>query len=443
MGFIKKSNKNFLSVYLFLGSLFLIKIPPFYYLPIANKLFSSHTFAKLIIGFIFLKLFMKKTFLIKNKKTFLLIILFFISQSLSIINTLDIILFWKNYHNIISSLLIFLLSFLLIKPTRRTIEVLELFFTLSGIMIVFLELIFLITPTQTLNIFSHFIQQEVLNAYIVNFNRKRISLDLNIELFLPIFLSNELFYKNKIRTRSTFFFLISLMIFLLSIISNFRTRVTGSFFSILMMLTIFYFKRIKEDYKFEFRNYILNLIVIVLIFFITGNFALKLSKNMFRFNVIDRFLLEDRTNDRGGINYRIAAIEKSYEVFKAFPVTGIGLGNFIYFNSTPTGVKYSLVASKSEKNYYELVLYSPHNIFAQILSETGIMGIILFLILIVHFMVNDYRLLRHSERKYIYGYIIASWEIFIFMLFNPASTIFVNGWFWFLRGIIETFYFKK
>lgn len=429
--------------YFFLVAVFLIKVPPFYYLPIHNRIYSSHTLAKIIIGFIFLILFLINyqgiVNLINKKRNIFIILFFFISQSLSIISALDVILFWKSYHNLIFSLFIFLLSFLLVKltRTRKTIKMLELFFIFNGLVLVFLELVLLIIPKPTLNFFSRFIQKEILDAYIVNFNRGRTSLESNVELFLPIFLSSALFYKNQNPNKSIFFFLISLMIFFLSIISNFRTRVVVSFFSILMVLIIFYFKKIKENSRFELRSYAFNLLVIILIFFIIGRLTLNLSTNLFSFNVVDRLIFENETRDSSSTNYRIISIDKSLEIFRTFPLIGIGLGNFIYFNSSSTGIKYSLIASESEKRYYERVFESPHNIFAQILAETGIMGIFSFLLLIFYFIVKDYRLFFHSKRKYIYGYIIASWEVFIFALFNPASTIFVIGWFWFLRGIIE------
>ncbi len=449
MELIKKLNKNHFFIYLFLASIFLIKITPFYYLPIANKLFSSHTLAKLIIGLIFfISLLVNrnqiKKSLSENKKIFLLIILFFISQSLSIINTIDIILFWKSYHNLITALLIFFIGFLFIKPDRPVIRMLHIFLIFTGVIAVFLEVVFLIFPDQFLNFSSRFIQQEVLDAYLTNFFRGRISLDLNTELFLPVFLLNSLFYYNhKIYNKSIFFFLISLIIIFLSIISNFRTRVLCSLFSILMVLVVFFLKIIKKNYRLDFIKNIFNIIFIILIFLLTANSALKLSNNIFRFNVIDRVLMEDRYEDVGSVNFRAASIARSYEIFKAFPLTGIGLGNFIYFNSHLVGIKYSLVVSKSEKNYHELVLYSPHSIFAQTISETGLLGIVFFLVLIGYFIIKDFRLLRYSKTKYIYGYIIASWEIFIFTLFNPSSTIFIIGWFWFLRGIIEVLTRKK
>lgn len=444
MHFVEKLfNKYSFFTYLFLAAIFLIKIPPFYYFPIPNKMFSSHSLAKVIIGIVFFIFFLinrnkMQSVINKKKLVFLLILFYLISQTISIINAFDIILFWKSYHNLFIILFVFFLSFLINSFFKQTTKLLEYFFIFTGITVIFLELFFLLFPTYSLSFFSYFIQQEVLDAYLTNFYRGRFSLDLNIELFLPIFLVAALFSENKKNYKSILFFVISLIIVFLSITSNVRTRVIGAFFSIFMVL-IFYFKRVK------FKKGILNLVIFVLIFFTIGNLAIRLSNNVFRFNIIDRFLLEERNEDIGSVNYRVASLIKSYEIFRAFPITGIGLGNFVYFNSQATGLKYSLTINKSEKNYHELVLYSPHNIFAQILSETGILGIISFSILIIYFLIKDIRLLDSlkGNNKYTYSYIISSWEILIYALFNPASTIFTIGWFWFLRGIIEATSIQK
>ncbi len=129
----------------------------------------------------------------------------------------------------------------------------------------------------------------------------------------------------------------------------------------------------------------------------------------------------------------------SIELFRLYPVTGVGLGNYILYNDSPSICSY-YVTKNYQKTYWKLVAYSPHNIFFQTLSETGFLGTASFVLLMGFFLVRDSRYLKYSKVTLITGLVIASWTIIVYCLFNPSYSLFVFGWFWFLRGLIEGVY---
>src|SRR3989338_6167815 len=107
----------------FLGvSIFLIRLPPFYFFPIQSFLFLSHTLARLLIlvlfSWIFLLLIYKK-----EKKQFpkimqLLMIFWFVSQSISIVAANNIGAFLDGYKDIVFALLIFISTFFIVKKSN-------------------------------------------------------------------------------------------------------------------------------------------------------------------------------------------------------------------------------------------------------------------------------------------------------------------------------------
>lgn len=74
---------------------------------------------------------------------------------------------------------------------------------------------------------------------------------------------------------------------------------------------------------------------------------------------------------------RMELIKIAIDIFREYPLTGVGIGNFIGYAGT----------------HYNMWLVT-HNLYTQILSETGIIGAIAFILLIIYIFRN----LRESER---------------------------------------------
>src|SRR3990167_2298052 len=92
MSLLRFIRNNLLPIFFFL--LFLIKLAPFYFLPIESKLFVSHTLAKAgvvaLLGILLIFDFKKIVGLInKNRVLFSLLALFFLGQSLPVLAAED------------------------------------------------------------------------------------------------------------------------------------------------------------------------------------------------------------------------------------------------------------------------------------------------------------------------------------------------------------------
>src|SRR3990170_3971328 len=175
-------------MYLFFLSLLFIKLPPFYLLPFisSSKLFTTHVLAKLILAIISGYMALKNKALIskqikKNKVVFVLLLFFLTTQSLSIINTKNIVLFITTYSNIIAFSLIFTLSFLYTRISKQFNERMGIFLYSTLTIAVILELLFLF-----FFYFSRFpewlVQKEVVDAYFTDIYRGRFWFILNNEL---------------------------------------------------------------------------------------------------------------------------------------------------------------------------------------------------------------------------------------------------------------------
>lgn len=447
--FIKKMSLIFQTniIYIFLFSIFLIKAPPFYYSSLQNRIFSSHSLAKIIIIIISAFLLITKNKQIKNliknnQILFLILYLYFLSQSLSVIMTKNIIEFWRSYHNIIIFLLIFCITFLINNINKKFVRKTENFIIISGIILISIEAVIFLLHDYLMPYLNLFIQKEVMDAYLTNINRGRNSLDLNIEIFLPFFLLGIVLHKkNKnFKIKKAVLFIFSFILIYLSFLSNYRSRVVALIFIIVFFSYLFLIKlrtintiTIRTKWKKMFLFFSFSIIIGVFL-------ALLTSNRIFSFNVVNRFLMEDQYEDLGTVNFRIDSFYNSINLFKSSPIFGTGLGN--YFNDKILEGKrgFYLINQRYKIDYKDYVANSPHNIFLQVLSETGLIGIVFFSILLIYFIMRDVLFIKNKKLHFISACIISSWSIIIYVLFGPANTIFVMGWFWFLRGIIESNY---
>lgn len=165
--------------------------------------------------------------------------------------------------------------------------------------------------------------------------------------------------------------------------------------------------------KFYSVKILINLIfriftVLVLIILITIS---PLGKNLVQRSL--EFLSPD-SSSRG---IRIETAHISWEMFQESPVWGQGLGSFeLEFGDKfgPSDIRY------------------PHNIFLEFLAETGLVGLVLFLVLVFH---SVWILVSMRLR----GLAQAIFAIFIFVLFSSVLSGNINNQAFFLvLGLIQT-----
>lgn len=430
----------------FLLSLFLIKLTPFYLFPIASKLFSSHTFAKLLIFAVCALLIIlnkRASQIVKtNKLIFILVLFYFFSQSISVVKAEDIVLYWKAYHNSIFSIFIFLAAYLFIQEDVNVIKKTYNFILFTGVIVVSLEFLFFIANKTTLTFFTLILQKEAIDAYLSNIERGRYSLDLNIELFIPFFIY-RLSQKNKEKTSKKQFivFLSLLVLIFLGFLSNFRSRVLMIVFSLGTIFSL-YLLNILKNKKILLRGVIKKITFYILMLLIPIYLALSISNNLNTFNVLDRFSIDENSPSYQTVKQRIDAAQKSMDLFYYSPLVGVGLGNYALYNNYKYKFDFYFVNKQYLRSYSESASSYPHNVIFQTLSESGLLGLIAYLSLLSFFIYKDYQYIKNYRFDLIYCYVISFWTIFIFMLFNPSSTIFTLGWFWFLRGLKESYQSK-
>jgi len=418
----KTNNALFVS---FLICIFLIKAPSLIFL-FDNKLFTTHTLAKLVIIILFFLLIRsnkKKIINLLKKKIFLIIFFFVMGISISILSAKDIIKYWQSYHNILIGLMIFINSFLIAKSFK--FKKIFNFLLFSSFFFVILELVLFLLKEKVVLLSNLFLQKEFFDFFMTKLSMGRFSVNNNLEIFFPVIFFQYLFSRKK----NNYFSLIALIILIyITNLANMRSRIICLLFAIFASYLLYGKKSL------IIKKRIILVIITTIFSTIIGIIS---SFLLFRYTIVNRFLLNENTSDYETIVSRIDFTKESIKYFQSSPLIGVGLGNYIYEKKNNS--RYSVSYSKSEKNFIELVRYSPHNIFLSFLSETGLFGLTPFLIIIFYFIIIDLRSffsLDDKKRKKL-TIAISSWTLFIYMLFNPSQTIFISGWFWFLRGVVE------
>ena len=80
---------------------------------------------------------------------------------------------------------------------------------------------------------------------------------------------------------------------------------------------------------------------------------------------------------------RVEGLLAGIEMFKAYPVTGIGIGNFIPYRM----------------GHLDRVSLEAHNIVGQVLGETGLLGAATFCAVVSIMLLNCYRIRRLSRQS--------------------------------------------
>jgi O-antigen ligase len=116
----------------------------------------------------------------------------------------------------------------------------------------------------------------------------------------------------------------------------------------------------------------------------TGFFASAVSK----FNPrLSKLILNEENDDEGDLAFdkswlhRQLMVDKSLEIFSSYPILGIGPNSFRYYDAElNTYFQYIRLGNK-EKDWYNN--RSAHNSYIQILSELGLFGFLLLIIIIM------------------------------------------------------------
>lgn len=408
-------------------SIFFIQLPPFV---IITKQITVYRVSEIIIAFLFFVIIIiKKTKLNLPQSPSLLISLFFFSQSLSIINTIDFKSFLFRYEILIFFYLIYIcLNYYLNKPLTKKLVNLTIYFCLMQI---FFELIFLISPSNIKLFITSFLHPEASEIIIFNMRRNRIYLEHYLFLFIPILLYKLTVVKTFLK--KIYYLLLVFLIFFLSLTTGFRIYFLLSLAG--LSWGFYLFKKIgifKKKFFFIWLTFLG-------LFFIHSSFFNK--SDLFR-----RMLLLKNEQELSSIIGRVEMWKNAFYLGISHIFFGVGLGNYFLYQSEINKLKYSL-GYKFLKNSTLQVFDDPHNIFLSIFSQSGILGLISFLILIIKFLKDDLIslfLFINKKNKSILddslilkiNVIISFWLLMIYLTVNPFNTIRSVFYFILFRSLI-------
>lgn len=204
-----------------------------------------------------------------------------------------------------------------------------------------------------------------------NRNISSSSLVLKLIFLIYVIENSKPFYKK-------FIFRALEIIALLSII------VLQSRFGIISILGIYflYFMLMKSSRK-----------IIVLPILISAVFFLYFNNNNFQNKIEKNYTFQNLSEDNS-VQQRLNFYKSSINLFKIKPITGHGLGSW----------KYKSIENKSSKTNSVFIPYYTHNDFLQILMETGLVGLFVYL---AFFLLVLKTLLKNRDNKSYIPLIIA------------------------------------
>jgi len=203
---------------------------------------------------------------------------------------------------------------------------------------------------------------------------------------LPFFYFLLLFEKSKIKK----ILLIILMLIAISVImfTSSRTALVGLvFFGFIIW--------------FSSRKKFFGAALLIILFAVAWNIAPEETKNkLLTLKKYNQVFTEEGAHD--SMDNRWLLIKNSFEIFKENPIIGVGIGNCI----NVSGVKYG-------------IWLPTHNLYTQILSELGLLGGIIFFLVVYQTFKNlksaHINVKESNQEKTLKGYVIKALTCFLIM----------------------------
>jgi len=401
---------------LFLYFLFFsINLPPFYFIS------KTLTINRIILIFVFSYLIKKTINVVLNKKikptlttfpkTVVFFLLIFIIQSLSILSASNVKQFINKYEiSVFFIALVFVFSRIFKK------EKINFFITLiiiSFIPLLIFETFLFFFPNLIKQVILPFLHPTASSLITYNIERGRNFVE-SFNFFLIPLLIYKVYTENKLFKLLLLSFLIYLILFL-SIVSNFRLYLLLVIINLL--ISSVYFKK-STAVRISF--------FLTIIVFATLMSGVRIFSKS---NIIDRFLLENQT-DIKTLSGRINFWKKSIEIGLSHPLLGVGLGNYPeYFSKEITSLRFSTINKNIMAGIIQ-VYDDPHNIFMSIFSETGFIGLLVFLMMFSYLIKLDFHFLLFKsslQNKNLStiktSFIISFWSLILYSFINPSNSM--------------------
>ena len=411
-----------LQQYFFLFAILLLRFPPIYIFGIHHVAGTSHILATCIMILLFFISF-PRMYLLKFPKInleIILLLLFFATQSISIISAINIPVYLSRFSKICTGVIIFLLGRYYLSKYKKTQfrHNIFLILLLGALIALILQFILYFNPDFYTFLGQIFIYENVLNITETNYDVGKLFDDSYIEIVIPVifyFLSTSTYFY-KIIISSGIFILFAM----LSFISNFRYRLVAFFFS-----SIFSFVAALQKLN-KYLLLLLTAMVPIILFFYLDSFILHRNN----YTIVDRFLLEDES-DVNSITWRVEMYYESITMAKN-NFWGVGLGNF-YDNLSDNSPTFSNPVSKAIS--LGALTSGSHNIFFHTLAESGFIGLISLILLLGYYALMDIQILKSNDlqKKILSG---SFWTLIIIAQFFPAINLTFYVLFFLLRSLI-------
>lgn len=406
---------------LFYLSILLCSLPTFFLVNTSLNSINLTVFLWIILfSYIALQAVINKKNLKTDKPLIIFFLIFFLCQSLSIINTHNLDAFLASYKDLISTSIFFMISIFVIQTKKNIYEI--IFVLLIGLIINFLfQILILLNLSLFISLTERFLYPPYFELILANIDRGRIFLTNYDEALIPIIF--YLIFTGKDLRKNILGVISITLIVLFSLIVGFRTKILMSISALLGSLFIFKDNLGKDNF---------NKVIMVVMFIVISTYILLINIPFLHIQTgLERFISVESNQElsTGRTYYWFFA----YNMGVSSPLTGVGLGN--YYDNLPNHTKQSIFVIKSEEIRNKAAIYDPHNIFFRILAETGFTGLISFLTLLIYFAINDIKIL-FNKNDLSKTFCVSFWTLFVFSLFNPSTSITYMMFFWLFRAII-------
>jgi len=330
---------------------------------------------------------------------------------------------YTSIKTLIISMVIFI-YFASLKLDKYKIKKIIVFISWLTLVVGIVSIISYINYSAVLKIIKMFFPEFTYKYFSYEFVRGRIAPigGVVISFLLPISLLGKDVYKN----------ITLLVVFILGCVSvllfNYRSYVISMLFGIVFyafLILVTFLKRKQSLTKVKL--ILLGMLVVLTV-------GTKLP-------VMQRFLFQDQ-DDVNNILSRLSYMSLATDAFKTNPIIGIGLGNF-------QKVANPLIATEKVKAgvLVEEPIYlsgNPHNQLLLWLSETGVIGGLFYLILLLSFAVTDLKYIIKTEAKeqVILALIVVSW-VFVVTSMLDATSLNLFYFFYLIRGMLLGYIFLK
>ena len=220
-----------------------------------------------------------------------------------------------------------------------------------------------------------------------------------------------LFYINKNTSNKYKYIILIFSIFFITAIiltgerSNAIRAVSGFF--------LFYF--FNDFFKFKEKIFSILLLILIFVFlFNTSNFLKLRYGGQFLKPIISVFQVNNELNKQNKLkdNLYIRLYQSGFEVFKKYPVFGVGNKN------------YRVETCSNEKNSKYLCSTHPHQIYFEFLSEHGLVGSMILFFILFNLIFSKIRIIINSNNSLQLGCLIFLITSFIPLL--PSGAFFAD-----------------